>query len=250
MELGDARFLQMPTAQFLTTVCAELERTGVRVNDPATAEAPSYRYRLIRLCRIREDIDPAIRRYAEAGDGADLYYAIRYFLEKAPADWDFVTRERGNFPVPVRKPIAVYLERIRSPFNVGSIIRTAEAFGFESVVLGDGCPPSDHPRVRRSAMGADTMIPVLHETLSDTVERMNGTAVALETTGTDIYRFDFPPAGVLVLGSEEHGLRSGTVEYCRGSGGEVSIPLSGGKNSLNVGVAFGIAAALWTRSTD
>jgi TrmH family RNA methyltransferase len=67
---------------------------------------------------------------------------------------------------------------------------------------------------------------------------------ALELGGTELDLFSFPPEGIVVLGSEELGISREVKELCRY--GTVSIPMSGAKASLNVGVAFGILMYAWT----
>ena len=68
---------------------------------------------------------------------------------------------------------------------------------------------------------------------------------ALETGGTPIDEFDFPKAGIMILGSEETGVSDELMAMARKSLGVVSIPIYGIKRSVNVGVAFGIAAQAW-----
>ena len=168
-------------------------------------------------------------------------------MEKAGiqvADWD-MTLDVDN-PDTVRHvlPIEVYLEDLRSPFNVGSIFRSAESFGFSKVLLSPDTPTPDHPRARRSAMGTDAIIN--WETC--TSEYLIGKNIfALETDGTPIDEFDFPAEGIMILGSEETGISPHLLDMAKKSMGIVSIPMLGKKHSVNVGVAFGIAASFWSR---
>ena len=60
-----------------------------------------------------------------------------------------------------RKDLAVLIDNVRSPFNIGSIIRTAEAFGFSEVVLSGMAAVSDEKKVLRAAMSADSHLPVI-----------------------------------------------------------------------------------------
>src|SRR5262245_11729471 len=75
------------------------------------------------------------------------------------ADWDLQAPpdRRGDV---VRFPFSAYLEDLRSPFNVGSVVRSAEAYGFEAVYHSPTAPGLDHPRARRSAMGAEEHLDV------------------------------------------------------------------------------------------
>lgn len=193
---------------------------------------------------------------------------VRHHLLKItgvlPAEWDLIVPERiksGSF-IPEaafggEKPgrfyfpgLFVYAEDIRSPFNVGSIFRTAEAFGAEKVILSPFCASPEHPRAKRSSMGTIDIIPWEQKKLELWLKDYNSGAenplpvIALETGGTDINDFDFPERGIVILGSEELGIQPETLKMA--TGGRVSIPLPGAKASLNVGVAFGILMEKWT----
>ena len=166
-----------------------------------------------------------------------------------PAEWDLVIaphanpydengviKEREFFP-----GMCVYAEDIRSPFNIGSIFRTAEGMGAEKVIISPFCVDPNQSRAIRSGMGCiETMgweqIPV--EELPDDIP-----IFALETGGTDIEEFVFPEKGICIIGSEELGVRPQALS--KATYGRVSIPMKGLKASLNVGVAFGILMQKW-----
>ena len=150
-------------------------------------------------------------------------------------------KERDFYP-----GLYVYAEDIRSPFNLGSIFRTAEAFGAEKVFLSPGCTDPNHPRAVRSAMGCDEVIPYERVALADLPKDLP--IFALETGGTDIREFDFPQKGIVVIGSEELGVSPEALALAKA--GTVTIPMTGVKASLNVGVAFGILMERWTSAVS
>jgi len=169
-------------------------------------------------------------------------------LEKAGiqvADWDMALDTEIPGAMRTVFPIAVYLEDIRSPFNVGSIFRSAESFGFKEVLLSPDTPTPDQSRAKRSAMGTDSIM----EWHTMAKEELAGKSVfALETGGTPIDEFSFPEDGIMIVGSEETGVSDELMNMARASLGIVSIPIYGIKRSVNVGVAFGIAAQAWAAS--
>lgn len=138
--------------------------------------------------------------------------------------------------------IYVYAEDIRAPFNLGSIFRTAEAFGAEKLLLSEACVSPEQPRAQRSAMGCTRFLPWEYCSLDALPPDMP--VFALETGGTAITSFHFPRQGVVLVGSEELGLSAEALE--RVTAGIVSIPMKGVKASLNVAVAFGILMQYWT----
>ena len=140
--------------------------------------------------------------------------------------------------------IYVYAEDIRAPFNLGSIFRTAEAFGVEKVLLSAGCVSPEQPRAQRSSMGCTRFLPWEYLPLEALPPDIP--VFALETGGAPITSFTFPRQGIVLLGSEELGLSAEALK--RVSAGIVSIPMKGIKASLNVAVAFGILMQYWTAS--
>ena len=166
-----------------------------------------------------------------------------------PAEWDLViaphpalTNEDGTVKERDFYPgIAVYAEDIRSPFNIGSIFRTAEAMGAQKVYISPCCVDPEQPRAVRSGMGCiETMG---YERCSLDQLPADIPVFALETGGTDINDFDFPEKGICIIGSEELGVSPEALK--RATYGRVTIPMKGLKASLNVGVAFGILMQKW-----
>jgi TrmH family RNA methyltransferase len=177
----------------------------------------------------------------------DFRHVLMRISGQAPADWDlhdFVS-PRGRSEESLKRSflpgLKVYLEDIRSPFNVGTILRTAEALGFEEVLLSAGCADPRHPRALRSSMGAVDLIP-WRRCSPEELEGF-GPVFALELGGLPLDEFPFPSRGLLVLGSEELGVSAACLGLADGR--RVSIPMRGIKASINVAVAFGIAAQAW-----
>jgi len=177
-------------------------------------------------------------------------HAILAAAGSFPAEWDLIvpgsasieSDAAGTFSRPFFPGIYAYAEDIRSPFNLGSIFRTAEAFGAERLFISPLCVPPEHPRALRSAMGCVDFIPWERRALEDLPEDLP--IFALETGGTPIEEFDFPERGMVIIGSEELGISPEGL--ARATYGRVSIPMKGIKASLNVGVAFGILMQSWT----
>lgn len=198
-----------------------------------------------------EEVRSAARAFAAecAGTEGDWLRAVNNLRHRLmalsgqpPADWDFIAIPRETAPGIAKRPgMRVYLEDIRSPYNVGSIFRTAEALGFEEVLLSPECADPVHPRAQRTAMGTIDRLPWRRLSLEE-LNRMEG-VFALEVGGTPIGDYAFPFSGIMVLGSEELGVSRHALECCRS--GKVSVPLVGTKASLNVASAFSIAAWAW-----
>lgn len=144
----------------------------------------------------------------------------------------------------------VALEGLRSFFNVGTIIRTCEAAGFRSVIIGN-IPDASHPGIRKTAMGADQWIDVhasedLLSCLSEKKEagfRIIGVETLKGSPAFDEYQWS--EKTILVFGNEEYGISSHLMSVCDGF---VTIPMYGRKNSINVGNAVSVLAFHLARS--
>ncbi|MCL2229673.1 MAG: TrmH family RNA methyltransferase [Treponema sp.] len=163
------------------------------------------------------------------------------------ADWDF-TGIDGKLDSGMRHVIEgmhVYMEDIRSPFNIGAMFRTAESFGVEKIILSPFCADPLHTRAQRTAMGCIDVIPWEKRELFHEGTAPCEPVFALETGGIPLAEFPFPNRGILIVGSEELGVSPRALEAADDSLGRVSIPCFGTKASLNVSVAFGIAVQAW-----
>ena len=168
------------------------------------------------------------------------------------ADWDF-TGSDGRLDSAKRRIFEgmwVYMEDIRSPFNVGAMFRTAESFGVEKIILSPLCADPRHKRAQRTAMGCVDIIPWERQEIFASPEspRLPFPVFALETGGVPITEFPFPRQGLLIAGSEELGVSPRALAAADASLGRVSIPCCGAKASLNVSVAFGIAVHFWEQN--
>ncbi|MDR0909904.1 MAG: TrmH family RNA methyltransferase [Spirochaetaceae bacterium] len=169
------------------------------------------------------------------------------------ADWDFVDTQgkldrarRRCFP-----GMQIFLEDVRSPFNVGSIFRTAESFGVEKVYVSPLCASPMHPRAVRSAKGCIEALDWELATL-EAIKHMQQEGMqvfAMETGGTSLSEFAFPNKAVMLVGSEELGLSPEALSLADSSAGRVSIPTYGLKASLNVSSAFAIVMHAWSRGS-
>lgn len=148
------------------------------------------------------------------------------------------------FKAVTRRPVRVILEDLRSAFNVGSIIRTADCALVEQVTACGITAHPPHKKLEKTSLGALDYVPVNYA--STAMEAVNTAradgygVVALELTSRSIsiWQYDFPLPVALVLGNEALGI---SEEVLLKADAIVEIPMLGFKNSLNVATAFGIA---------
>ena len=136
----------------------------------------------------------------------------------------------------------VALDGVQDPGNLGTIWRTADAAGFQALLLGAGGADPLSPKVQRAAMGSGFRVPFCHapELAESLIAlRQRGYRVfASDLSGADFYaRPDAGEKFVLVIGNEARGISDAVREAadCR-----VKLPMRGGAESLNAAVAAGI----------
>lgn len=177
----------------------------------------------------------------------DYAQALLTRLGAEPSDWDF-TDEQGNLDVSKRviQDKVLIMDRLRSPFNVGAIFRTADSFGIKKIILVEGTADPEHPRARRTSRGCietvDWAFMSEQEVLTFLDLYKPEEIMALELGGEDINSFEFPSRGVVILGSEEFGVSPELLSRCKS---KVTIPMGGTKGSLNVSVSAGILLQKW-----
>lgn len=169
-----------------------------------------------------------------------IRHLIMSYLSIEPSEWDF-TSPRDNSSDNRKFPISLYLDDIRSPFNLGSIFRTSECFGVSNIYLSKDTTSPDHKRAIRTSMGCIEKMDWKIKELKEIKEPV----FALELGGKPIHEFKFPKSGTVIIGSEELGVSPEALKLADSSLGRVTIPLSGEKSSLNVANATSILLYKW-----
>jgi TrmH family RNA methyltransferase len=196
-----------------------------------------------KLCASASPEAAAVRRRVNR-----VRHALLCYLGAEPAEWDLLAPGSEQLDAAARTvlPIHLYLEEIRSPYNVGAIFRSSEAFGVDSLLLSPNTASALHPRAVKSARGAIKIMPWRFAEL-DEIRKQEG-IFALELGGIPLGEFRFPERGLMLVGSEELGLSPQSLALAASKAGRVSIPMAGAKRSLNVAVAVGIVLQAWHAS--
>lgn len=147
-----------------------------------------------------------------------------------------------------KRAVRVVLDDVRSRHNVGSVFRTADAFGLEGIVLCGFTPQPPHREIDKTALGATLSVPWEHaDHAAEAVralQRKGYRVLAVEQTTEAIPLQDLDHAAdqplALVLGNELNGVSDEVIAACDGC---VVIPQVGSKHSLNVSVCAGVV--LW-----
>ncbi len=138
--------------------------------------------------------------------------------------------------------IVLALDQIKDPGNVGTLIRTADAFGIEGVILSTDTVELYNPKVVRSTMGSMFHLPIFEEAdLEKTISRLKRRRFKIYGTdtrqGKDLDKLDYSARICLLIGSEAQGLSKNLSHL---SDETIRIPTRGKAESLNASVAGGI----------
>jgi len=137
--------------------------------------------------------------------------------------------------------VALWLDRIQDPGNVGAIVRSAAGLGAAAVLLSPDCADPFGSKTVRGAAGAVFRIPVERDVRAseaiDRVKSSGGEVWATDSRGQKIEGWQPSEPCLLLIGAEGVGLDPEVAELADGT---VSIPMSRGVESLNVAVATGI----------
>lgn len=136
------------------------------------------------------------------------------------------------------------LDGVQDPGNIGTILRTADAFGADGLVLLPGCADPWSPKVVRATMGACFRMPILTCSLQELTEFLAKKSIPLYATALredtrDIRDMDLSQAAV-VIGSEGRGISEHVLQACETT---LKIPMRDRCESLNAAMAAGIV--LW-----
>ncbi|MBW2278400.1 MAG: RNA methyltransferase [Deltaproteobacteria bacterium] len=137
----------------------------------------------------------------------------------------------------------VVLDNIRSAFNVGSVFRTCEAAGTAHLYLCGISAAPPNPRVLKTSLGAEAVLPWSHHLSSteviENLRRQGIAIISVELTDRSqpYTAVDYPPRCALVFGHEVAGV---AVPILERSDLVVEIPMLGRKNSLNVATSVGV----------
>ena len=144
-----------------------------------------------------------------------------------------------------KMPVTIVLDNVRSLNNIGSIFRTSDALGVESVFLCGITATPPNPEIYKTALGAENAVSWQHfSSTVDAIQTLKGLgyiALAIEQTTNCMDLRKFIPQTdkkyAFVFGNELKGVAQEVIDFCDGV---IEIPQFGTKHSFNVSVTLGI----------
>ena len=200
---------------------------------------------------VREALDSAFEvvrvwRRDEIGEAA----MARISQLSTPSPVLAVVARPSQAAMPDPEPgLYLALDGIRDPGNLGTILRTADWFGVQAVYLSADCVEPYNPKVIQSSMGSIFRVRTATADLPELARRFREAGRPVYGTfldGTDLYRRELSPEGLVVMGNEAAGIRP---EVAAQVDARLLIPSFGrsGAESLNVAVATAVTLSEFRR---
>lgn len=162
-----------------------------------------------------------------------------------------VVRTKENRPLVIRPgEIALILDDIRDPGNLGTILRIADWYGVRSILCSETTADVYNPKVISASKGSFTRVDWWYgdivQFLSQSIDQSGSPAPVYGAflEGADVHTLPFEPAGYLVMGNESNGISSAVENFVTQ---RVTIPRYGDAESLNVGIATAVLLDNWRR---
>ncbi|WP_256007551.1 TrmH family RNA methyltransferase [Pedobacter deserti] len=140
----------------------------------------------------------------------------------------------------LRNTFSLLLDGIQDPGNLGTIIRTADWFGFKNVICSPNTVEVYNPKTIQATMGSLCRVNVMYAELENLVRSTDLPVFAAVLNGTSIYDTKWGHEGLLILGNEGQGISEGLLNLVSKP---VTIPKVGGAESLNVAISAAILCA-------
>jgi TrmH family RNA methyltransferase len=190
----------------------------------------------------------ALERYGEVLSG--LADKITLVTDEVYAKLSFENAPQGVFTVAKKRTeakktygeraFALFLDTLGDPGNLGTVIRSAEAFGADTVFVGEGSADVYNPKTVRAAMGSLFRVDVrvctdiAADIASARGEGFEVYAAMLDKTSKNVCDLELGGGKIgFVIGNEGHGVRESVRSACTGS---VIVPMCEGPESLNAAI--------------
>jgi len=135
---------------------------------------------------------------------------------------------------------SLLLDGIQDPGNLGTILRTADWFGFKNVICSVNTVEIYNPKTVQATMGSLSRVNVFYEDLSALISKVTLPVFGAVLNGKSMYQTDWGNEGLVVLGNEGQGI---SAEIMSLISHPVTIPRIGGAESLNVAISAAIFCA-------
>ena len=132
---------------------------------------------------------------------------------------------------------AILLDGVADPANVGAIIRTAVASGYETVYMTEDSADPFSPKAVRASMSGIFRVKIVRASREELLSNLKLPVIVADMNGENLFDFECPKEFCLIIGNEGHGV---SKEFRERADKTVSIPMKNGMESLNAAVSAGL----------
>lgn len=140
----------------------------------------------------------------------------------------------------LKNQFTLVLDGVQDPGNLGTIIRTADWFGFKNIICSEDTVEAFNPKTVQATMGSLARVAIHYENLTSFLERNSLPVFGALLDGESIYETSWGKEGLIILGNEGKGI---SEEVIKKIDKPVTIPRFGEAESLNVAVSAAIFCA-------
>ncbi|HEY0175582.1 MAG TPA: RNA methyltransferase [Pedobacter sp.] len=140
----------------------------------------------------------------------------------------------------LKNSFSLILDGIQDPGNLGTIIRTADWFGFKNVICSPNTVEVYNPKTVQATMGSLCRVNVTYQELPELLKDINIPVFGAMLNGNSLYETQWGTEGLVILGNEGQGVSPEIIDLIDRP---VTIPRVGGAESLNVAVSAAIFCA-------
>lgn len=140
--------------------------------------------------------------------------------------------------------IILALDGIQDPGNFGTIVRTAEWFGVQTIICSEDTVDQYNPKCVQASMGSMLRLTISYKSLALFIENYANPVYGTLLSGKDCYEVEFEENGMIVMGNEGNGISNRVLPLINKP---LLIPGSGKTESLNVSIATGIILSEFKR---
>jgi len=137
----------------------------------------------------------------------------------------------------VESNVVLALDGISDPGNLGTIIRTADWFGINTIIASENCVDVFNQKTLQSTMGSFLRVNVRYLNLCEYLQQSGKTKYAALLEGKNLHEVQFEKESIIIIGSESHGISN---EILKTKHEAITIPKIGKAESLNAAIATSI----------
>jgi TrmH family RNA methyltransferase len=194
------------------------------------------------ICAEKEwllENDPLLKRITpENIFETDDHWLKSISLLKTPNKVVAVFKKKSPEVPDLAGEIALMLDDLQDPGNMGTIVRIADWFAIDNIICSNNSVDCYNPKVVQSAMGSLARVNIFYTDLTSFISANKKIKLYAATlSGTNIFKFSKIEEGIILIGNEANGVREDLLQL---ASHQITIPRYGHAESLNAAVAAGI----------